>query len=279
MLRRLSTNVVDVFAGGTYRRLLGDPARPTLLTVEQTAPDALTVGLQGPEAKRLDPAALVERMLGARRDLDAFYAGAARFAWLDRIARGARGVKPPRYPSLWETVCNAVVYQQVSIHAAAAILRRTIERYAVAVELDDARIFPVPVPRTLLDADPQELRDVGLSVNKILALKAVARALEAGELDERALEPLSTPALVETLVAHKGIGPWTAAVIALRGFGRLDVFPMNDSGVAKSLRTLTGEADVQPEPVLAALAPQQGMLYYHLLLGRLHATGEVQLSE
>ena len=68
-------------------------------------------------------------------------------------------------------------------------------------------------------------------------------------------------------------------MIALRGFGRLDVFPMNDSGVAKSLRTLTGEADVQPEPVLAALAPQQGMLYYHLLLGRLHATGEVRLSE
>ncbi len=218
-------------------------------------------------------------MLGAQRDLDAFYAGAARFPWLERIAQGARGVKPPRYPSLWETVCNAVVYQQVSIHAAGAILRRVIERYAFAVELGDARIYPFPVPETLRDADPVELRDLGLSVNKITALKAVAHALDAGELVERELEALPTPALVETLVAHKGIGPWTAAVIALRGFGRLDIFPMNDSGVAKSLRTLTGEPDVQPEPVLSALAPQQGMLYYHLLLGRLHATGEVRLSD
>jgi DNA-3-methyladenine glycosylase II len=270
--------VVDVFEGGTYRRLLGDPTRPTLLTVGQSAHDAVSVRLQGPDAERFDPAALVGRMLGAQRDLDAFYAGAARFPWLERIARGARGVKPPRYPSLWETVCNAVIYQQVSIHAAGAILRRVIERYAFAVELGDARIYPFPVPPTLLDADPVELRDLGLSVNKINALKAVARALDAGDLDESELEALPTPALVETLVAHKGIGPWTAAVIALRGFGRLDIFPMNDSGVAKSLRTLTGDADVQPEPVLAALAPQQGMLYYHLLLGRLAATGEVALA-
>ncbi len=278
VLRRLSTNVVDVFEGGTYRRLLGDPARPTLLTVAQTAPGALTARVQGPDAKRLDPAALAGRILGAQRELGAFYAGAARFPWLDRIARGARGVKPPRYPSLWETVCNAVVYQQVSIHAAGAILRRVIERYAFAVELGDARIFPFPAPRTLLDADPVELRDAGLSANKITALKATARALEAGELAEGELEALPTPALVEALVAHKGIGPWTAAVIALRGFGRLDVFPMNDSGVAKSLRTLTGDPNVEPEPVLAALAPQQGMLYYHLLLGRLHATGEITLA-
>lgn len=278
MLRRLSTNVVDVFEGGTYRRLLGDPLRPTLLTVAQTAPDALTVRLQGPAAKRLDPAALADRMLGAQRDLSAFYAGAARFAWLQRIARGARGVKPPRYPSLWETVCNAVVYQQVSIHAAGAILRRVIERYAFPLELGDARVYPFPAPETLREADPVELRDLGLSANKIVALKATARALEAGELVEDALEGLPTPALLETLVAHKGIGPWTAAVIALRGFGRLDVFPMNDSGVAKSLRALTGDPDVRPEPVLAALAPQQGMLYYHLLLGRLHAGGEITLS-
>jgi DNA-3-methyladenine glycosylase II len=270
--------VVDVFEGGTYRRLLGDPSRPTLLAVEQSAPDALTVRLQGPDAKRLDPAALVGRMLGAQRELEAFYAGAARFPWLERIAQGARGVKPPRYPSLWETVCNAVVYQQVSIHAAGAILRRVIERYAFAVELDDARIYPFPVPQTLAEADPVEMRDLGLSLNKILALKAVARAIDAGELVESELEGLPTPALVETLVAHKGIGPWTAAVIALRGFGRLDIFPMNDSGVAKSLRTLTGESEIEPEPVLAALAPQQGMLYYHLLLGRLHASGEITLS-
>jgi len=278
VLRRLSTNVVDVFDGAVYRRALGEPAAPVLLSVRQCAPDALEAQLDGPGAGEYDPAAIVRRSLGTEVDLIAFYAGAAKIPWLHAIAAAALGVKPPRYPTLWEAVCNAVVYQQVSIHAAAAILRRVIERYARAVEVNGVRLFPFPSPRTLLDADPPALRECGLSVNKINALKAVGAAIVSGELDETALDLLPTPQLLEALVAHKGIGPWTAAVVALRGFGRLDVFPMNDSGVAKALRTYTGDPATQPEPIIDALRPQQGMLYYHLLLGRLNATGEISLG-
>ena len=133
-------------------------------------------------------------------------------------------------------------------------------------------------PAAVHDADPLRLRALGLSVNKVTALKQVARAILAGELDEAALAPLPTPDLLAALVAHRGIGPWTAAVIALRGFARLDVFPLNDSGAERSLRTLAGGV-VDVQEILAALAPQQGMLYYHLLLGRLAARGEVTLRE
>ena len=281
VLRRLSTNVVDTFEGGTFRRLLGDPAAPTLLSVEQSAPDALTVRLDGPAGGNggaLDPAALVCRLLGTEVDLSPFYAGAASVPWLNRIAAAARGVRPPRYPSLWETICNAIVYQQISIHAAGAILRRTIECCARPVEANGVRLYPFFAPRTILAAARDDLRAAGLSVNKVDALKAVAAAIESGELDETALEPLPTPQLVESLVAHKGIGPWTAAVVALRGFGRLDVFPMKDSGATALLRSLSGNPNIEVEPIIEALAPQQGMLYYHLLLGRLAATGEVTLS-
>ena len=277
-MRRLSTNVVDVFDGTAYRRVLGDPAGPTLLAVEQVAPDAVAVRLDGPGAERIDAAALAGRMLGTGVDLTPFYSGAATVQWLNRIASGARGVKPPRYPTLWETVVNAVVYQQVSIHAAGAILRRVIERYAVPVETAGVVLHPFPPPRALLAADPVEMRALGLSVNKINSLRAVAAALEAGELDEASLEPLGTEDLIEALAAHKGIGPWTAAVIALRGFGRLDIFPMKDSGATASLLTLSGDPSIEAEPIIAALRPQQGMLYYHLLLGRLHARGEVTLG-
>ena len=70
-------------------------------------------------------------------------------------------------------------------------------------------------------------------------------------LDEAGLALLPTPELTAALVEQRGIGPWTAAVIALRGFGRLDVFPMNDSGVAKGLRDLTGQPDVDVPALLA----------------------------
>lgn len=277
VLRRLSTNVVDVYDGTAYRRLLGDPAAPVLLSVEQLDADTLSARLDGPGADAFDLPAIVRRSLAADVDLSAFYAGAAAFRWLDRLATAARGVKPPRYPSLWEAVCNAVVYQQVSIHAAGAILRRVIERYAFPVETSGVRLFSFPLPATLVDADPVELRDLGLSVNKINALKAAGTAILSGELDEMQLDALPTPQLTEALVAHKGIGPWTAAVVALRGFGRLDIFPMNDSGATAGLRNLSGDPTIEAEPIIDALRPEQGMLYYHLLLGRLDATGEVSL--
>jgi DNA-3-methyladenine glycosylase II len=278
VLRRLSTNVVDVFDGTAYRRLLGDPHAPTLFSAEQTAPDALTVRLDGPLADSSDPEALARRLLGAAVDLRAFYRGARSVPWLHALALGARGVKPPRYPSLWETACNAIIYQQISIHAAGAILRRVIERYSRPMETAGVRLFPFPSLATLLGADPLDLRAQGLSVNKVDALAAVGNAIRSNELDEAALELLPTPQLLDRLVAHKGIGAWTAAVIALRGFGRLDVFPMKDSGATALLRKLSGEPNAEAEPILAALSPQQGMLYYHLLLGRLHATGEVALT-
>ncbi len=277
VLRRLSSNVVDVFDGTTYRRLLGDPHEPTLLSVTQLRPDEVEVRVEGRSASQIDPHAAVRRTLGVDVELDAFYAGARATGWLNELATGARGVKPPRYPTLWESVVNAVVFQQVSIHAAAAILRRVIERYAPPQVIGGVRLSPFPAPQRLRDADPQELRALGLSINKINALVAVAHAIDAGALDEAPLAALPTPELMAALVAHKGIGPWTAAVIALRGFGRLDIFPMNDSGVAASLRALSGDPVLDAGPILAALVPQQGMLYYHLLIARLVARGELTL--
>ncbi len=274
VLRRLSTNVVDRFDGTTYRRLIGDADAPAVLSVTQTGAAELTVDVDG----RFDAAVLVDRMLGIDVDLKPFYRAAAGIAWLAPLVTGARGVKPPRYPTVWEACVNAIVYQQISIHAAGAILRRVIEYCSTPVAIEDGQLFAFPGPRTLVDADAEELRGLGLSINKVVSVRAVARAILDGAIDEAALTLLPTPELMAALAAHRGIGPWTAAVIALRGFGRLDLFPMNDSGVARSVRDLSGRADVDVDALLAQLGKQRGMLYYHLLLGRLAARGDVELA-
>jgi DNA-3-methyladenine glycosylase II len=277
VLRRLSSNVVDTFDGTIYRRLLGD-GEPMLLAIEQTAPDRLHATLDGPAEAMVDLAALVTRTFGTDVDLTRFTAASAAIPWLAPLVRGALGVKPPRYPSLWEACVNAIVYQQISIHAAGAILRRVIERYAVPVVTGEARMFGFPSAPTIVDADAEELRGLGLSINKVVAVRTIARAILDGSLEEAALARLPTPELLTALAAHRGIGPWTAAVIALRGFGRLDLFPMNDSGVARSVRDLSGTGDVDVPALLERLGDQRGMLYYHLLLGRLAARGDVELG-
>jgi len=260
---------------GAYRRALQVDGSPMLVRVTSEKPGALAVTLEG--ARRGHPLALetVRRMLGTETTLREFDRAAARIPWLRPLARRMRGVKPPRYPTLWEACVNAIVFQQVSIHAASAILQRYVVALGWPFELrDGATLHAFPEAEVTLRANDDTLRAAGLSANKIAALRRVGEALASGTLDERMLEERSSVEATALLTSIKGIGPWTATVILLRGLGRLDVFPMNDSGVAGGI-AFAGGSLPEIESVLDALGSQRGMLYYHLLLARLEARGEL----
>jgi DNA-3-methyladenine glycosylase II len=264
-LRRLATNVVDVVDSGTYYRAFADERGSALVAVRQHDARSIEVRSTG-DAERFAP--VVARMLGTQADLTQWYERSAQIAWLHRLAAAFEGVKPPRYATLWEACAHAIVFQQISIHAAGAIMRRTIEALAAPVSAGGVRCIPFPPPGRWLTQNEERLRTAGLSRNKVAHLRSVAAAFADGAIDETTLEKLSTPEAAEKLRAIRGIGPWSAAVILLRGMGRLDTFPLRDSGVARSVAILAGEA-VDLDFVLETLGPARGMLYYHLLLGRL----------
>ncbi len=277
VLRRFSTNIVDVIApGGTYLRALSGLGRPAIVAVRQRAPDELAVRIDCEPGDEERCFALVVRMLGTQRTLVEFERGAKKIPWLRDLAARMRGVKPPRYPTLWEACVNAVVFQQVSLHAATAILRRVILETGEPAARDGMAFYGFPDPGALVAAPDDVLRRAGLSVAKVATLRRVAEALAAGALDEAMLEGSSSPEAAAKLCEIKGIGPWTAAVVLLRGLGRLDVFPAKDSGVARGLAQLTGDPNLDVPEALEQLGNERGMLYYHLLLARLEARGEFE---
>jgi DNA-3-methyladenine glycosylase II len=212
-------------------------------------------------------------MLGVDRDLRPFYRAVRSLPWLAALARRMRGVKPPSYPTLWEAIVNAVVFQQVSLAAASAILGRLITSLAQPVVHRGVTLYPFPGPHAFIAASADQLRARGLSANKARTLHEIGAAIADGTIDERALMALPTTEVIERLVSLRGIGAWTASVIALRGLGRLDLFPMGDSGIGRGLPKLTGDNVVELGDVLTTLGEQRGMLYYHVLLGRLEAAG------
>jgi DNA-3-methyladenine glycosylase II len=276
VLRRFSTNVVDRLSeDGRYERALDGFASPALVSVRQRDPATLEVAIDAPPGEAERALALVQRMLGVDRDISGFDRAAAKVPWLRALAKRMRGVKPPRYPTLWEACVNAVVFQQISLFAAGAILRRVVEALGTKVDGAGGVLYAFPSPQTLLGAADTTLGVAGLSANKIAALRRIAEALLGGRLDEAMLEERSSPEAVALLVSIKGIGPWTAAVVLLRGLGRLDVFPANDSGVARSLAVIAGAESVDVAATLKALGDYRGMLYYHLLLARLDARGDL----
>jgi DNA-3-methyladenine glycosylase II len=273
-LRRLHTNVVDVLTPDLrYLRAFDLPHGTIVVSAEQTGARKLRITIDGSDGDHTDILPTITRMLGVDCDLTPFNRGAARIPWLRALAIRMRGIKPPRYPTLWEAFVNAVAFQQLSLHAAAAIVARVVVELQPAIVHHGIALYPFPTTAQFLGASQRTLRAAGLSGNKIATLQRVADAIAAGVLDERTLKDRSTSDCLAVLGRIKGVGPWTATVVLLRGLGRLDLFPSNDTSVAHNLALLPPAATAGLATALAQLRPQQGMLYYHLLLARLETRG------
>lgn len=265
-LRRLPTNLVDVFDGERYLRAFSTNAGAVVWEVQQADSD-LEIALYGSVGDAAPYLGLLERMLGFRIDLRPFYERAsAGPRSLLRLVETFRGVKPPRTASLWESFVNTIPFQQLSLKSAMTVLGRLIELSSKAVDFKGARLHPLPPPGRFLKLSLEEVRSVGLSTTKARALLEAAKAIHAGGVEEEALEALDSATLARRLRKFHGIGAWTAELMLLRGFRRLDTFPARDAGAAAGLRAFL--PDVDASGLLRHLGPYKGMLYYHLLLAR-----------
>jgi DNA-3-methyladenine glycosylase II len=285
-LRRRAHNEVDRWDGSVYSRILAFGGELGELSVEQSGtPDAplLTVTLAG---RRLDPRSgallrhALDRLLGLSVDLSGFLAMAASDPVLHHLAVRMRGLKPPRFPTVFEALLNAIACQQLSITVGVHLLNRLVGAYgpALAGSPDGPRAFPGP--RELSVVSPEELRRLGFSLTKARTIVGAAQAIVDGQLDLEGLELLDDRAVIEQLTGLYGIGRWSAEYVMLRGLGRLHIFPGDDVGARNKLeRFLEIESRLDYEGVGGVLArwrPYAGVVYLHLLLDSLSEAGLVQ---
>lgn len=132
---------------------------------------------------------------------------------------------------------SAIVSQQVSTASAAAIWKR----------MQEARLTG---PRKIQWASDDDLRAVGLSRQKI----RYARALAEAGINYGDLRGLSDDAVISTLVAVPGIGPWTAEVYAMFSLGRADVFAPGDLALQEAARILFELPERPSEKALRQMA-------------------------
>lgn len=142
-LRRMAMNPVDVYtADGRYLRALGHLAEPVIVSVSQLRADTLAVSVISAPADTDRALMVVRRMLGTERDLSGFQQDARDIDWLAPLERRMRGLKPPRYPTLFEACANAIVFQQVSLQSASAIMRRLVRALGSWVEFEGVPLAP-----------------------------------------------------------------------------------------------------------------------------------------
>jgi DNA-3-methyladenine glycosylase II len=147
-----------------------------------------------------------------------------------------------RERDLFCALSRAIVYQQLSGRAAATIHGRFSGLFGAAgPQAEQASRLTVA-----------ELRSVGLSQNKALAVQDLARKCLDGRLAAtRRIARMSDAEVIENLVQVRGIGPWTAQMFLIFNLGRPDIMPAADLGVQKGVQAVYRlKALPRPEQVL-----------------------------
>ncbi|MGC8640179.1 MAG: DNA-3-methyladenine glycosylase family protein, partial [Isosphaeraceae bacterium] len=289
VLRRRPENLIDRWDGNCYRRALALGEGPVEVAVTETgSPDAprlrITVNGEriGPGTRPAVTAAL-ERLLGLRIDLTEFERFAAHDVHLGSLARRFRGMKPPRFPTVFECLVNGIACQQLSLSLGIRLLGRLAEVYGLEASGEVAAVRAFPRPEDLAEQKPEELRPLGFSHQKARALIELSRAIMEGRLDLESLAQVSDESALERLCQIRGVGRWTAEYVLLRGLGRLHVFPGDDVGARNNLQHwLNLSAPLGYDGVRQALARWQayaGLIYFHLLLDRLAHAGAITVED
>lgn len=149
------------------------------------------------------------------------------------------GICPVRpHQDYYKELVEAIIGQQLSVKAAAAILSRFLARFDGSF----------PSPEAILDTSVEDLRTTGFSRAKAAYVHDLARHVADGRIDFGRFDDLSNDEISRELTAVKGIGEWTAHMFLLFCMARTDVLPTGDLGVRSSIQKLYG-LDALPDKV------------------------------
>lgn len=133
------------------------------------------------------------------------------------------------------TLARSIVGQQISVKAAQSVW----ERFAAVVGGPATRLQPLGVQAL---AVPQ-MRAAGLSARKCEYLHDLARHFGQGSVHVTQWDAMDDEAIINELVAIRGIGRWTAEMFLIFHLMRPNVMPLDDLGLIKgiSLNYFSGE--------------------------------------
>ena len=125
------------------------------------------------------------------------------------------------------TLARSIVGQQISVKAAQAVW----DRFAALTSSPSHRLEPAVV----LGLEAPQIRAAGLSARKVEYLCDLAQHFESGAVHVAEWQHMDDEAIIEELVAIRGIGRWTAEMFLIFHELRPDIFPVDDIGLQKAV--------------------------------------------
>jgi AraC family transcriptional regulator of adaptative response / DNA-3-methyladenine glycosylase II len=231
---------LEEWDGETFSRVLDLPHGPAVVRLSPAADGvSVTARLRLAELRDLGVAvARCRHLLDLDADPLAVDAVLAADPALAGLVRAAPGRRMPTHPDAVEGAVRAVLGQHVSLGGARTFTARVVAAAGTPLpEPVGTLTHAFPRPGALVDAD---LGAVGLTGSRRRTVHALAGGLVAGEIDLGAGADRAEAG--RALLAVPGIGPWTVALVGLRGLGDPDVWLPGDLALRRSLTAL-GSSD------------------------------------
>jgi DNA-3-methyladenine glycosylase II len=125
------------------------------------------------------------------------------------------------------TLARSIVGQQISVKAAQSVW----DRFAALMSQPATHLAPTEV----LALETAAARAAGLSARKVEYLVDLAAHFESGSVHVAQWQQMDDEAIIEELVAIRGIGRWTAEMFLIFHLMRPNVMPLDDLGLLKGI--------------------------------------------
>ncbi len=160
---------------------------------------------------------------------------------MDRV--GPFILQPTPARSLFEALMRSIVYQQLHGLAAKSIHTRVLAQL---------KAHGGATPEAIVKIADAELRGAGLSANKLLAIRDLARKCLDGTVPSlREAHGIDDEELITRLTTVRGIGPWTVHMLQIFYLGRPDVLPTGDYAIRAAFKRLYKKRrDPTPEAII-----------------------------
>ena len=219
---------VERVDGSIWRRATTLAGRPALLEVH-VRPDALEV--ESPRPLDAPTRARLERLFDTRANPREIRRALRRDLRLRSVIARRPGLRVPGAWEPFEVAVRAIIGQQISVAAAVTVARRLVETCGTLMaDLPGGPWRSFPEPEVLASAPLEDVPGLRL---RAPVVRALAQAVATGAVRLDGSLPLAD--VVSALCSIRGIGPWTASIVALRALGDPDALPAADLGLRRAL--------------------------------------------
>ena len=228
----------------------------------------LLANLHGNNLERLEETA--KWIISAELDLAPFYKTDDKP--MRTLIESNYGLKPSRTASIYEALIIAITEQQISLNVAYKIQDRLAKKYGSKYEFGPHTFYSFPTPDIISNVEIMDLRQLGLSRNKASYIIDISKKIASDGFDLESLKYVSTDEVREVMLSLRGVGPWTANYVLIRGLGRTNMVPYDDLGLRDSVgyyyRDGERVSSDEAEEIFSRFGDYKGIACFYLLFAR-----------